>query len=100
MYEMLTGRPPFVGDDAVAVISQHLNTRPVAPSWHNPDVRPDLEALVLELLEKTPEARPASAAEVRRRTRTIQSTPAAVSPGESRPVPSAGGGSWAGHSRD
>jgi serine/threonine protein kinase len=32
LYEMLTGRPPFVGDDSVAIISQHLNVRPVAPS--------------------------------------------------------------------
>jgi eukaryotic-like serine/threonine-protein kinase len=32
LYEMLTGRPPFLGDDAVSVISQHLNTTPVAPS--------------------------------------------------------------------
>ena len=27
LYEMVTGRPPFVGDDAVAVISQHIDTR-------------------------------------------------------------------------
>jgi serine/threonine protein kinase len=38
LYELVTGRPPFLGDDAVAVISQHINTPPVAPSWHNPDV--------------------------------------------------------------
>jgi serine/threonine protein kinase len=44
LYEMVAGRPPFVGDDSVAVISQQLNTRPVAPSWHNSDVRPELEA--------------------------------------------------------
>ena len=35
LYEMVTGRPPFLGDDAVGVISQHINTPPVAPSWHN-----------------------------------------------------------------
>src|SRR3990172_819242 len=35
LYEMLTGRPPFSGHDPVAVISQHLNTPPVAPSFHN-----------------------------------------------------------------
>jgi serine/threonine-protein kinase len=32
LYEMVTGRPPFVGDEAVAIIGQHLNTPPVAPS--------------------------------------------------------------------
>ena len=64
LYEMVTGRPPFVGDDSVAIIGQHLNTPPVAPSWHNPDVPPALEALVLRLLEKDPASRPASAAQV------------------------------------
>jgi len=74
-YEMLAGRPPFVGDDSVAVISQHLNTRPVAPSWHNAEVRPELEALVLQLLEKAPADRPATAAAVRERIEAIRSLP-------------------------
>jgi class 3 adenylate cyclase len=74
-YEMLTGRPPFVGDDSVAVISQHLNTRPVAPSWHNAEVRPELEALVLQLLEKAPADRPATAAVVRERIEAIRNLP-------------------------
>ena len=64
LYEMVTGRPPFVGDDSVAIIGQHLNTPPVAPTWHNPDVPPALETLVLRLLEKDPASRPASAAQV------------------------------------
>ena len=64
LYEMVSGRPPFVGDDSVAIIGQHLNTPPVAPTWHNPDMPPALEALVLRLLEKDPSSRPASAAQV------------------------------------
>lgn len=36
LYEMVTGKPPFLGDDAVAIIGQHINTPPVAPTWHNP----------------------------------------------------------------
>ncbi len=67
LYEMVTGRPPFVGDDAVSVISQHLNSVPVAPSWHNPEVGPRLEALIQELLAKAPAQRPESAAAVRQR---------------------------------
>ena len=35
LYDMVTGRPPFLGDDAVAIIGQHINTPPVAPTWHN-----------------------------------------------------------------
>ena len=64
LYEMVTGRPPFVGDDSVAIIGQHLNTPPVSPTWHNPEVPAALETLVLRLLEKDPASRPSSAAEV------------------------------------
>ncbi|HZT06065.1 MAG TPA: serine/threonine-protein kinase, partial [Chloroflexota bacterium] len=65
LYELVTGRPPFVGDESVAIITQHLNTPPVAPSWHVPDLPVGLEALILRLLEKDPGKRPASAGEVR-----------------------------------
>src|SRR5262245_6149032 len=58
---MLTGRPPFLGDDAVTVISQHLNTAPVSPVWHNGAVPPSMEALVMGLLEKDPAGRPPDA---------------------------------------
>ena len=50
LYEMVTGRPPFVGDEFVAIIGQHLNTSPVAPTWHRPDCPAGLEALILRLL--------------------------------------------------
>ncbi len=65
LYEMVCGRPPFVGDESVAIIGQHLNTPPVAPSWHRPDCPPGLEALILRLLEKDATKRPASASEVK-----------------------------------
>src|SRR5262249_24436279 len=66
LYEMETGRPPFAGDDALAVISQHLNTPPIPPLWQNPEIPPALEDLVMQLLAKAPAERPASAAEVAR----------------------------------
>jgi class 3 adenylate cyclase/tetratricopeptide (TPR) repeat protein len=65
LYEMVTGRPPFLGDDAVAIVTQHLGTAPVAPSWHNAAVPGALETLMLRLLAKAPEDRPASADAVR-----------------------------------
>jgi len=71
LYEMVCGRPPFLGDDAVGVISQHINTAPVAPAWHNPDVPRALDALILALLAKSPEERPASASEVAAELRRI-----------------------------
>jgi class 3 adenylate cyclase len=67
LYEMLTGRPPFPGDDAVSIISRHLHADPVPPSRHNPEVPAALDRVVLELLAKRREDRPASAGEVRER---------------------------------
>jgi tetratricopeptide (TPR) repeat protein len=61
LYEMVTGRPPFVGDDSVAIIGQHINTQPISPSWHRADLPPALETLIIQLLEKDPEKRPGSA---------------------------------------
>ena len=54
LYEMVTGRPPFLGDDSVAVIGQHINTPPVAPTWYNGQCPRPLEALVMRLLAKNP----------------------------------------------
>ena len=63
LYEMVTGSPPFAGD-ATAIISQHINTPPVAPSWHTQHCPPPLEDLILALLEKDPGRRPGSATAV------------------------------------
>lgn len=64
LYEMVTGRPPFTGDDVVGIIGQHINTPPVSPNWHRADLPPALAALIMRLLEKDPQKRPASATEV------------------------------------
>ncbi len=63
LYEMAVGRPPFTGDD-VQVLYSHLRTPVTPPSKLNSDVPHALTALVLRLLTKDPEARPATAAEV------------------------------------
>ena len=78
LYETVTGRPPFMGDQFVAIISQHINSPPVAPSWHNPEVPQALETLILRLLAKTPEERPASAAEVAKALAAIGSSAPAL----------------------
>jgi tetratricopeptide (TPR) repeat protein len=72
LYEMVTGRPPFVGDDSVAIIGQHINTPPVSPTWHRADLPPALETLILQLLEKDPDKRPESAAVVLQALETIE----------------------------
>ena len=64
LYEMVTGRPPFLGDDSVAIIGQHINTPPVAPTWHNGQCPRSLDALILRLLAKDRSERPESATDV------------------------------------
>jgi serine/threonine-protein kinase len=62
LYAMLAGRPPFAGDAAAAVLHQQVNVDPRPPSEANPRVSPALDAVVMGMLAKSPEARPQSAA--------------------------------------
>jgi tetratricopeptide (TPR) repeat protein len=64
LYELVTGRVPFAADDALAIISQHLRTPPVAPAWHNREVPKLLDGLIVRLLAKDPRDRPQDAEEV------------------------------------
>lgn len=61
LYEMLTGRLPFSGENSVAVAMQHVGTAPTPPSRYNSRIPPQLENLVLSAMEKDPARRPASA---------------------------------------
>ncbi|MEB3221661.1 MAG: diguanylate cyclase [Candidatus Sericytochromatia bacterium] len=63
-YQMLTGRLPFPGTNPVEIIKAHTTEAPTPPSVHAPDVAPDLEALVLRLMQKDPTARFQSAFDV------------------------------------
>ena len=54
LYEMLTGRQPFEGDNPVAVAYQHVHDAPVPPSSLEPSVPPALESVVLRAMEKDP----------------------------------------------
>jgi serine/threonine-protein kinase len=65
MYEMVTGRPPFLGDTPVAVASKQVLEQPVPPSRLNADVTPDLDAVILRALAKNPANRFQSAEELR-----------------------------------
>lgn len=67
LYEMLTGQPPFMAEVPAAVMNQHINATAPRPSGLNPRVPPALDALVMQMLEKSPEDRPQTAAEVRDR---------------------------------
>ncbi len=103
LYEMVAGRPPFLGDDAVAIISQHINTPPVAPSWHNPEVPRALEALILRLLAKAPEERPETASAVEDALRAIVTTAeAAIAPpaDDANPLDRLAGGVFVGREHE
>jgi beta-lactam-binding protein with PASTA domain/predicted Ser/Thr protein kinase len=54
LYEAATGQLPFDGPDAVSVAMRQVNEAPVPPSQINPDIQPDLEAIILKAMEKNP----------------------------------------------
>jgi len=65
LFELLTGRAPFRGDNPVAVAYQHVNSEAVPPSSLNPKVSPALDAVVLRALSKDRFERYQSASEFR-----------------------------------
>jgi len=65
LYELLTGRPPFVGDSPVAVAYQHVREPAVPPSQHEDDLTPEIDAIVMKALAKRVEDRYQSAAQMR-----------------------------------
>jgi eukaryotic-like serine/threonine-protein kinase len=78
LYELVTGQLPFTAEDPLGVISQHLYSPVPSPHAHRPDIPQPLEDLILRLLEKQPEARPASAREVQVALEALLLAPAAV----------------------
>ncbi len=64
LYEMACGRVPFFGENAIAVLTQHANEEPEALSKREPDVSPELEAIVDKCLSKELDARYGSMAEL------------------------------------
>ncbi|MFG2824559.1 Stk1 family PASTA domain-containing Ser/Thr kinase [Kitasatospora sp. NPDC048365] len=65
LYELLTVRPPFVGDSPVAVAYQHVREEAQPPSAYDPEVRPEVDAIVLKALAKERDYRYQSADEMR-----------------------------------
>jgi len=101
LYEMVTGRPPFLGDDDIAIIGQHVNTPPVAPSWHNQSLPQTLDSLIMRLLAKDPAERPASASEVLQALEAIDPSDAAIAHEEGQgSLDSMSGGVFVGRHRE
>jgi serine/threonine-protein kinase len=61
LYEMLTGRVPFDGDQAVTIAIKHVSEAPTAPTMVNPKLPVELEQVVMWALNKNPADRPADA---------------------------------------
>ena len=65
LYELLAGRPPFIGDTPVAVASKHVRETVPSPRQFNPSLPTDLEAITLLALAKDPGERYQTADEFR-----------------------------------
>lgn len=64
LYELLTGRPPFVGETPLATVMHVLNNEPVPVTSLQPNVPRDLETICLKCLRKEPRRRYGSALEL------------------------------------
>jgi serine/threonine-protein kinase len=71
-YEIVTGRPPFRGATSQDLLSKHLNEKPMPPHTYNADVTDDFSKLVIDMLAKKREQRPANFHEVLMRLKTMR----------------------------
>lgn len=65
LYEMITGRVPFDGENPVAIALKHVHEVPIRPRELNPDVPEALQIIIAKSMAKNPESRYQSAAEMR-----------------------------------
>ncbi|MGH9281906.1 MAG: Stk1 family PASTA domain-containing Ser/Thr kinase [Acidimicrobiales bacterium] len=95
LYEMVTGKPPFAGDNPVTIAYKHVREDPVPPRQVNPAIPAAFEAIVLQAMAKEPDDRYASADELRadlvryQQGRTVQAAPVVVRPQPANPAPDA-----------
>ena len=108
LYEMVTGRPPFVADNPTAVALKQVQERPVPPNRNGANIAESLQAIILKLLAKDPSLRYPTAADLAADLRRYlagahqipgrkppapasppSSTPAAASPPPAAPAPQA-----------
>lgn len=66
MYEMFTGHPPYVADDPMSILFQHVEGKPAPPRQTQPDISPMLESIILKAMEVSPAKRFQSMDELRK----------------------------------
>lgn len=57
LYELVTGRVPFMADSSFAIVHEHIYSPPPSPSEINPKITPEVEDVLLKALEKNPDDR-------------------------------------------
>jgi serine/threonine-protein kinase len=65
MYEMFTGRLPYIGKDTVSVIYQHVQGKAIPPKELNPNISPEMEAIIVKAMAVDPSNRFESMLELR-----------------------------------
>ncbi|WP_428267401.1 protein kinase domain-containing protein [Haliangium sp.] len=80
LFRMLCGQAPFSGDGSGDILAAHILLPPPPPRSLAPALPPTLEGLILALLEKQPERRPARAEDVVQALRAFESGPVVLTP--------------------
>src|SRR5437764_662641 len=66
LYEVMTGLPPFLGGSIPAILMRHNQEMPEPPERVNPDISPNVSAVILKSIAKDPDARFSSASAMTR----------------------------------
>jgi serine/threonine-protein kinase len=89
LYECLTGRTPFAGDDMARLVAAHLNTPPPQPSTTKPDLPAQLDEVIATGMAKDPDQRYATTVELATAARdaiTVPIRPLTPSPAPEPPT--------------
>ncbi len=86
MYEMLTGTVPFSGDNALAVMNQHLTANPVPPRKLEQSIPLGIEAIILKSIRRNPDERYQSAGELKNDLKIFENLDLSQFPMEPEPA--------------
>jgi serine/threonine protein kinase len=71
LYEMCTGKLPFTAETTIGVVLKHITETPALPSTINPAIPPEMEAVIMKALAKSPDARFENARAMRSALRAV-----------------------------